>query len=314
MERPERRMMNTNANLRGGVAGAGAFGANHAGKYAGEPRATLAAVYDIDLSRAQALVEKHGGVAFDDYAAFLDAVDMVTIATPAVAHGEQARAALAAGKHVLVEKPIAVTREEGRAVLAAAKASGAKLACGHQERLVFAAMGLFDVAEKPTLIEARREGPWTGRGDDVSVTLDLSIHDADLAMTLLGEAPSSVSAKGSITRSAFFDTIESETRFPGGAVVRLAATRVAEGRRRVMRIVYPSGEVNVDFVARTFSNTTPFRLDPGFADKVRDPLGANVSALIDVIESKAARPPVTGEEGLAALELILAIDEAAATS
>jgi len=312
MERPERRMMNKNARLRGGVAGAGAFGANHAGKYAGEPRTTLAAIYDIDLARAQALADKHGGAAFDDFAAFLDSVDMVTIATPAAAHGQQARQALEAGKHVLVEKPIAVTREYGRAVLAAANASGAKLACGHQERLVFAAMGLLDAPEKPTLIEARREGPWTGRGDDVSVTLDLSIHDADLAMTLLGEAPSSVKAQGTIMRSAFFDTIDSETTFPGGAMVRLAATRVAEGRRRVMRIVYPSGEVNVDFVARRFSNTTPFKLDPDFADKVRDPLGANVSALIDVIEGKAARPPVTGDEGLAALELILAIDEAAA--
>jgi predicted dehydrogenase len=78
-----------------------------------------------------------------------------------------------------------------------------------------------------------------------------------------------------------------------------------------MRLVYPSGEVRVDFVARTFENTTPFPLDPGFADKMRDPLGANVSRFLDAVMGEAPRPPVTGEEGLAALDLILAIDAAA---
>jgi predicted dehydrogenase len=311
MQAAERRIMNTTVKLRGGVAGAGAFGANHAGKYAGEPRATLAAVFDIDLARADALADQHGAAAFADFDAFLNAVDVVTLACPASTHGVLARKALAAGKSVLVEKPIATTHDEGVAVIAAAKASGKVLALGHQERLVFAAMGLFDAPEKPTLIEARREGPWSGRGADVSVTLDLSIHDADLAMTLLGESPVSVTAQGRSEKGAFFDAIESEARFASGAVVRLASTRIAPERKRVMRIVYPSGEVRVDFVARTFENSTPFRLDPEFADKMRDPLGANVSRFLDAVLGVAPRPPVTGEEGLAALDLILAIDAAA---
>jgi predicted dehydrogenase len=315
MEAAERRIMNTTAKpggkLRGGVAGAGAFGANHAGKYAGEPRATLAAVFDIDLARADALADQHGAAAFADFDAFLDAVDVVTLACPAVTHGTLARRALTAGKAVLVEKPIATTHDEGAAVIAAAKASGKVLALGHQERLVFAAMGLFEAPEKPTLIEARREGPWSGRGADVSVTLDLSIHDADLAMTLLGEAPVSVTAQGRSEKGAFFDAIESEARFASGAVVRLASTRVAAERKRMMRVVYPSGEVRVDFVARTFENATPFALDPDFADKIRDPLGANVSRFLDAVLGVSSRPPVTGEEGLAALDLILAIDRAA---
>lgn len=309
--------MNMNAKqdgkLRGGVAGAGAFGANHAGKYAVEPRATLAAVFDIDLARADALADQHGAQAFSDFDAFLAAVDVVTLACPASTHGALAKRALAAGKSVLVEKPIAITHAEGQGVIAAAQASGAVLAVGHQERLVFEAMGLFAVPEKPALIEARREGAWSGRGADVSVTLDLSIHDADLAMTLLGETPTSVTARGRSEKSAFFDAIESEARFASGAVVRLASSRIAAERKRVMRLVYPSGEVRVDFVARTFENTTPFRLDPDFADRMRDPLGANVSRFIDAVRGEARRPPVTGEEGLAALDLILAIDSAAAS-
>lgn len=307
--------MNTNAKqdgkLRGGVAGAGAFGANHAGKYAGEPRATLAGVFDIDLARADALADQHGAQAFSDFDAFLAVVDVVTLACPASTHAALAKRALSAGRSVLVEKPIAITHTDGEAVIAAAKASGAVLAVGHQERLVFQAMGLFDAPEKPTLVEARREGPWSGRGADVSVTLDLSIHDADLAMVLLGEKPTAVSAQGRSEKSAFFDAIESEARFASGAVVKLASSRVAAERKRVMRLVYPSGEVRVDFVARTFENTTPFTLDPDFADKMRDPLGANVSRFLDAVLGAAKRPPVTGEEGLAALDLILAIDAAA---
>lgn len=297
--------------LKGGVAGAGAFGANHAGKYAGEPRATLAAVFDIDLARADALADQHGAQAFSDFDAFLNAVDVVTLACPASTHGALAKRALAAGKSVLVEKPIAITHADGEAVIAAAKASGAVLAVGHQERLVFQAMGLFDAPERPTLIEARREGPWSGRGADVSVTLDLSIHDADLTMVLLGEKPIAVSAQGRSEKSAFFDAIESEARFASGAVVKLASSRIAAERKRGMRLVYPSGEVRVDFVARTFENTTPFRLDPDFTDKMRDPLGANVSRFLDAVLGQTRRPPVTGEEGLAALDLILAIDAAA---
>ena len=149
---------------------------------------------------------------------------------------------------------------------------------------------------------------------DVSVTLDLAIHDADLAMCLMRAAPTKVTARGQVVKSPFPDAIDGEAIFPGGGMVRLAASRVADARRRTMRIVYPSGEVNIDFVARTFSNTTPFALDAGFADTStgRDPLGANVARFLDAATRKAVRPAVTGEEALAALDFILRIDAAVA--
>lgn len=304
--------MSGEKTFRAGVAGAGAFGAIHAGKYAADARTRLAAVYDVDFDRARALAGTHGAEAFDDFDAFLAAIDIATIATPARAHGELALRSLAAGKHTLVEKPIAVTLPEGAAVVAMAQARGLTVAFGHQERLVFETMGLLGVTEKPTLVEARREGPWSGRGADVSVTLDLAIHDADLAMRLMQSAPTEVAARGQVVKSALFDTVESEAAFAGGAIVRLAASRVADTRRRTMRIVYPSGEVNIDFVARTFHNTTPFALDAGFADTPvgRDPLGANVARFLDAATGKAARPAVTGAEALAALDLVLKIDAA----
>jgi predicted dehydrogenase len=145
------------------------------------------------------------------------------------------------------------------------------------------------------------------------VTLDLAIHDADLVMRLVGSAPVAVSARGARVKSRFFDTMESEATFADGAVVRLAASRVADARRRTMRLVYPSGEVEIDFVARSFRNATPFALDAGFADTPigKDPLGANVARFLDACVGAAPRPAVTGEEALAALDLILAIDAAA---
>src|SRR5262245_61404731 len=129
--------------LRGGVIGAGVFGAHHARKYAELPGVTLSAVMDPHLERAEALAGPLGGRAFTDLTAFLQAVDVVTIASPAVAHGEQALAALAAGKPVYVEKPIAVSVAEAEAIAAAARKARLVVACGHQERALFQAIGLF---------------------------------------------------------------------------------------------------------------------------------------------------------------------------
>ena len=128
--------------LRAGVIGAGVFGGPHARKYASLPGMKLTAVLDPHEERAEALGGPVGAATFDELDAFLDAVDLVTVASPASTHGRLALAALARGKHVYVEKPLADDAEQARALVEAAEASGAILACGHQERAVFRAMGL----------------------------------------------------------------------------------------------------------------------------------------------------------------------------
>jgi predicted dehydrogenase len=299
--------------LRAGVAGAGAFGSHHAGKYAADPRTELVAIFDVHRERAAALAEKHGARSTDDYADFLEACDVVTIALPAVAHATYARAALMAGRHVLVEKPLATDLAAGEELVAIAAEKGLTLACGHQERLVFDVMGLLALPEAPTLIEAVREGPWSGRGADVSVTLDLAIHDADLAMRFVSGAPVRVTAEAAKVESEAWDRVAAEAHFEGGTVVRLAASRVAPERRRTMRLAFPSGEIEIDFIARTVKNGTPFALNADYLDTPvgKDPLGANVTRFIDAAVGAAPRPAVTGEEALAALRLALAVDAAA---
>src|SRR5690606_23963429 len=123
-------------------------------------------------------------------------------------HIRAAQAALAAGKHVLVEKPLATDVAEGAALVKLAADNKLILACGHQERLVFEAMGLFDAPERPTRIESVREGPWTGRSADVSVTLDLMVHDLDLALRLMQRKPEGVLAQGRSEHGRTADAID----------------------------------------------------------------------------------------------------------
>lgn len=297
--------------LKAGVLGAGAFGRIHARKYAEDARVQFVGVYDPDDERATELANTHGAESFASLNALLGAVDIVTIASPPSFHGAAALAVLNAGKHLLIEKPLATDVETGAKLVKIAAEKKLTLGCGHQERLVFQAMGLLDAPEKPTLIESVREGPWTGRSADVSVTLDLMVHDLDLALMLMGEKPRGVSANGQPVKGRTADAIEATLAF-ANAEARFTASRVAEARKRTMRAVYPSGEIKIDFLARTFENSTRFPLNAAFAETRigADPLGANVAQFIDAVLGVAPRSVVNGPEALAVLELALDVDRA----
>jgi predicted dehydrogenase len=156
-----------------------------------------------------------------------------------------------------------------------------------------------------------REGPWTGRSADVSVTLDLMVHDLDLALVLMGAKPARVEAVARAEHGGAADEVEARLAFAAGEAV-FTASRIAPERKRMMRAVYASGEVRIDFLARTFENTTPFALNADFAaTRVgADPLGANVNAFVEAVFELAPRPAVTGAEALAVLELALDVDRA----
>lgn len=306
------------SKLRAGVLGAGAFGRIHARKYAEDARVTFVGVYDPDDERATELANTHGAESFPSLDALLARVDIVTIASPPSFHGEAALAVLNAGKHLLIEKPIATDVETAWKLGTLAANKKLTLACGHQERLVFQAMGLLDVPEKPTLIESVREGPWTGRSADVSVTLDLMVHDLDLAFQLMGEKPVRIAAEARSDQGRTADAINATLTFidrehpHAQAEARFTASRVADARRRTMRVAFPSGEIRIDFLARTFENTTSFPLNANFAETRigSDPLGANVAQFIDAVLGVASRPVVNGAEAMAVLALALDIDKA----
>ena len=295
-----------------GLIGAGAFGANHARQLSAAPESDFQGVYDVDPARAQETASKYNVRAFASLDELFAATDAIIIATPARTHAALAGAALAAGRHVLVEKPLAASVADAQGLVAAAARAGVTLQAGHQERFVLQALGLFDVPEKPLSIESVREGPYTGRGMDVSVTFDLMIHDLDLVTELFGGAPTEIRATGRAERGAEYDAVEAHLQFESGNA-RFTASRVAEKRMRAMRVVFPSGEVSVDFMTRTMSNSTPFVLDPDFAAKAPDPLGQNVRAFLATSLSGSASQ-VSGESGAAAVALAAAIDAACAAS
>lgn len=300
-------------DLKAGVVGAGVFGGYHAKKYVELEGVTLVGVYDIDLARAEALAGPLGAKGFDDLDAFLAAVDVVTVAAPAVHHAAPALAALKAGKPVYSEKPIAVSPEDADKMVAAAAKAGVPLACGHQERVVFQAMGLLDIPEQPLRLEAVRRGTPSDRNLDVSVVLDLMIHDIDLALALCEGQPMTVESEGAITRSTSLDWVKAEATFDNGFVAIFDSSRVAEARERTMKVVYPSGEVEIDFLQRTFRNTTPFPLIENFTETPagKDPLGLSVAGFLKAVRGEAPRPVVTGEEAARALDLALAVEWAA---
>ena len=299
--------------LKAGVAGAGAFGGHHARKYAGMAGVSLVVIYDPDIDRARELAAGLNARPMDDLGAFLREIDILTVASPAFTHAAVALPALAAGKPVYVEKPIATTIEDADKIVARAAAQGLTLACGLQERVVSRAMGLLDIPEKPVFLEAVRRGPWNPRNTDVSCVLDLMIHDIDLAITLNPAEALAVEAEGRVTHGPFVDEVTCDITLGDGATVKLNASRIAEARERRMRIVYPSGEVEIDFISRAFRNSTPFPLNADLTETPagRDPLGASVGAFVAAVRGEAPRPAATGEEAVRALDIALAVEQAA---
>ena len=301
-------------NIRAGVAGAGVFGGYHAAKYAEAAGADLVAVFDADAARADALAARHGARGFADYDAFLGAVDCVTVASPATTHGRLAEAALAAGRHVLVEKPIAMSLPEADRVVAAARAGGLTLQVGHQERYVVDALGLLSRG-RPRRVESRRLNRFSGRAMDVSVVFDLMIHDLDLLARLTSGEPEILRVDARAAHGQAADRVAASLMFPDDTRAALAASRLAETPTRDLTLVYGDGTVHLDFLTRRATNTTntPLAASLGGEGRPRalaDPLAYGTETFLAAIRS-GDDPVVTGEDGRAALALALTIEERA---
>jgi predicted dehydrogenase len=308
-----RRRVPESGPLKAAVIGAGAFGRHHASKYAAMAQkgdVTLFAVADPSPETRAAIQAQHQVLTVADWRELLGKVDLVSICSPAVTHYEIAKAFLNAGAHVLVEKPIATSRDEANELVALSRETGRLLTVGHQERFVFARTGLLDLAETALEITCWRQGPWTGRGDDVSAVLDLMIHDLDLVHTLVPGAVSAVTAKGLVQYGPFADEVSATVTFACGTVARLETSRVATARKRGMRAVYADGVVEIDFLTREVTNTTP---RPLRALEIGDPLGESVGAFVQAVRI-GAPALVTAEQAAQALSTALLIEDAAGVS
>ena len=297
--------------LRIGVIGAGVFGNYHASKCAAHPRHEFIGMFDTDPERVREAAKKHQTRAFDNYNRLLSGVDAIIVACPAIHHGRISVAALRAGRHVLVEKPIAADLETARTMIRLADERDLVLQVGHQERFVAQAIGLNKAPEKPIAIHSLRYGTRSVRGTDVSVTLDLMTHDLDMVMWLMGETPQRVVGGSKSVYSLAPDKAQADLEFSNGCKAHFEASRAEPAQKRITHITYPSGELIIDFVNKTFENSTGFDFDPDFSDNpiASDSLGAATDAFTrSILDDEPIAVP--GRAGLNALEMALHIDGA----
>jgi predicted dehydrogenase len=303
--------------LRAGVIGAGAFGRLHAQKYASLPGVKLVGVADAQGAHAETLARDFMVKAFTGWRAILPHVDVVTIAVPARFHGEIGVGCLNQGKHILMEKPLAANLREADALVRLAEQRGLVLHTGHQERFVMRHLGLFDGGPTPLKVESHRAAPFNPRNTDVSVVHDLMIHDIDLVHQL-NAAPVIDVRASERSLSWRSDEVSAQLRFADGMQVDLFASRMAEARKRFMRIVYPDGEIFIDFLTREMRNTTPRKLRPlgspgvveGMPCPSTDPLGHSVAQFVRAVrEDKPAA--INPREARLALQTALSILDAA---
>ncbi len=232
-----------------GVIGVGHFGRFHAQKVAAEPRAALTGLFDPDQARAAAVGHEVGAAAMA-LEALLAASDAVVIAAPAERHHALASQALEAGCHVLVEKPIAATLAQADALAALAAARGRVLQVGHLLRFSAEHQAIRSRMSRPLYIEATRIAPYKPRGTDVSVILDLMIHDLDLVLSLVESEIASVDALGAAVSSASEDIANARVRFANGCVATITASRISIKTERRMRLFSEEGYLSADFGAR----------------------------------------------------------------
>ncbi len=307
-----------------GVIGVGALGRHHARHLAAAPDARLVGVHDADAVRGREVAESCGTRFYADLDALLREVEAVSIAVPTPAHAEVGLRALAQGRAVLMEKPLAATLDEADALLAVAARHRVPLVVGHVERFNRAIRAARPYLGDPRYLESDRLAPFQLRGTDVAVVLDLMIHDLDLILHLTGgAAPVEVRASGVAVLSPYLDMANARVEFPTGAVANVTASRMARERVRRLRIFQPDGYLSLDLG----DGTGEFmRLRAGWRESggqrleeivervvltapEADALALELASFVRVAAG-AVESVVTGAEGRAALALALEVTEA----
>jgi predicted dehydrogenase len=305
-----------NPTLRAAVIGVGYLGRFHAQKYAALPDVELCGVVDAHADTAQRVAGELGVGVFASHHALIGQVDLVSIASTTESHYAVARDCLAAGLHVLVEKPITVTVAEADELIALAEARGLKLQVGHLERFNPAWLAARGRIVKPMFIEAHRMAPFKPRGIDVSVVLDLMIHDLDLILPLMGGPLVDLRASGVSVLTEGVDIASARLEFANGSVANITASRTSTASLRRMRLFQQHEYISVDFGERRISisrkrdsmiegespiDTETHQEPPG------DALMTEIRAFVDAVLNDTPTI-VSGRDGRAALAVALDID------
>lgn len=299
-------------DLRAAVIGAGRLGSLHAQKYAAIDGVRVAAIVDIDRARAEKLAALTGATAITDYRDLAGRVDLVTIASPGSTHFEIASAMLRAGVDVLLEKPMATTLAQARKLATLGNRSGRVFQIGHLERFNPAIVRLRSIVTHPRFVECHRLAPFTARGTDVDVILDLMVHDLDVILSLASSPAVSVEAVGVAILTDSIDLANARIRFRNGLIANVTTSRVAPRRERKIRFFQPDAYISVDYEARRVQIYRKSPPPPGAkfpiisAEQIDlesgDPLADEVAAFVAAVRHRTA-PAVTSADGLRVIEL-----------
>jgi predicted dehydrogenase len=315
------------AAVRVGVVGTGALGYHHARLYRSVPGAELVGIVDIDAARAAQVSKELGTTAFPDLDALLERVDAVSVVVPTSAHTEVGQRVLERGVHALIEKPLADTVAGARALVAAAERAGVILQVGHVERFNRAVRAALPFLDQPRFLQSERLAPFSPRGTDVAVILDLMIHDLDLVLELVRAPVTEVRATGVPILTPHVDIANARVEFENGAVALITASRVSRERTRKLRIFQPTGYFSLDLAE---GNGHFYRLKPGWqtlgAKKIEDvvehqrleapaaePLRLELESFVAAARGEG-EVVVTGAAGAEALALALRVVDAVGAS
>ncbi len=231
--------------------GAGSLGYHHVRILRDMETVELAGFVESNDSRARQVVAELGVERHATLDSLLPRVDAVTIVVPTPAHYAVARAALEAGRHVFIEKPITATLEEADDILDLARQRGCIVQIGHVERFNRAVRAALPHVSRPRFIESERLALFSLRGSDVAVVLDLMIHDIDLVLTLVGDTAEEISAVGVPVLTPMLDIANARVTFSSGAVANITSSRISRDRVRKIRIFQESGYLSLDLGAGT---------------------------------------------------------------
>lgn len=301
-----------------GVIGVGNLGSNHARIYSASGEVGSLTLYDRDRRRAEETAGKYGAVVSSTIEELLDRCDLVSICTPATHHHEAAAMAFDRGVHVLVEKPIASSSIEGESMVKRGRDRGCILQVGHIERFNGAFNAVCPLLRKPLFIESHRLGIFTPRGIDVSVVVDLMIHDIDIVLTVLrGERLVDLRASGAGVLTGSPDIVNARMEFEGGCVANITASRISREPLRKIRFFQENLYVSADLKERrveAFEKSEGVGIESLAADPTAfirrlpvdvdrsEPLRKEIDSFIDAVQCRG-EPVVTGEQALEALRV-----------
>ena len=236
-----------------GVVGVGYFGQFHAEKYAKMEGVELVGVVDADSSRAREIAERCRTQPFEHHADLFNKIQAVSIAVPTPFHYSTTKDFFLQGIDVLLEKPISNTVDQADELIELAESKGLIFQVGHLERFNGALSGLEGRVQDPRFIESHRLAPFSGRGAEVDVVLDLMVHDIDIILSLVNSKVKELQAVGIPILTHSPDIANARIEFENGCTASLTANRVSEEKIRKTRIFQPDGILSIDYLSQKLS-------------------------------------------------------------